>query len=166
MILRAGWLLLSFAFPATLVRADGLAIFNTPRVEPPIVQPGQSATYVVGTVNCGWIGTPSVSRSGSRIDIAILYQVACGLPYAGDDLHVDLGVLPPGAYAVRLLPCEGVDAGSCIPAEPLPAVELRVAASAAAPVPAPAFGFAAGAISSVLLLMLGLFGLRRRPMRR
>lgn len=166
MIPRAGWLLLLFAFPAALVRAGSITIFSMPRVEPPVVQPGQSATYVVGTVNCGWIGAPSISRSGSHIDIAILYQVACGLPYVGDDLHIDLGVLPPGAYAVRLLPCEGADAASCMPAEPLPAVELRVAAPAAAPVPAPASGFAAGAISSALLLMLGLSGLRRRPLRR
>lgn len=165
MILRASWLVPLFALPAALVKADGLTIFSMPRVEPSVVQPGQSATYVVGTVNCGWIGTPSVQRSGSHIDIAIQYQVFCGLPYAGGDLHVDLGVLPPGTYAVRLLPCEGADTASCIPAEPLPDVELRVAAPAAAPVAAPAFGFAAAVISSVLLLLLGLLGLQRRPLR-
>jgi len=165
MILRAGGMLLLFAFSASFVKADGITIFSMPRVEPSVVQPGQSATYVVGTINCGWIGAPSVQRTGNHIDIAILYEVACGLPYVGEDLRIDLGVLPPGAYAIRLLPCEGADAASCIPADPLPYVELSVTAPVAAPVPAPAFGLVAAVASSLLLLMLGLSGLRRRRLR-
>ena len=137
--------------------------FDAPRIEPTQPTIDDTITYAASWVHCGPLGATQIRRNGNTLEIVQPFEVACGIPYAGEDLRIELGRLPPGDYVARMLPCSGLKAGpDCVPATPLPDVLFRVAGGTAVPVATPVFGAMGKLLTAIVLLLIGLLAIRRR----
>jgi hypothetical protein len=133
---------LCWAFAAILtsvtstVTAGGYPpILFDPVISPTAPTDHSTIMYIAGWDPCGRYDSPTITRTGSRIDVNWPFYTLCGVPVGAPYAQFLIGELPAGDYVVHVDPCNALFEPQ-YPCDPMPSppdVHFVVAAAPSLP---------------------------------